>query len=106
MKKLLSPEVAQDPIVNAHRGTISNGSESSARIAGSSSCLCCYKSFSLFRTKQKFCSSRCRLLYWAAGEIVKEYKAGSASGLVNLLRGLGKKDNSEEMAERKELDNK
>src|SRR4030042_573433 len=95
MKKLPSPEVAQDPIVNARRGTISGGPESLAGIRSSAYCLCCQKGFSLMRIKQKFCSSRCRLLYWAAGEIIKEWRAGSASGLVKLLRELSQGESTE-----------
>jgi hypothetical protein len=37
------------------------------------------------RPKQKFCSNRCRLLYWAACEIAKQFQAGRANGLLAIL---------------------
>src|SRR4030042_301948 len=95
MKKLPSPEVAQDPIVNARRGTISGGPESLAGIRSPVSCWCCRRGLRLMRKKKKFCWSRCRLLYWAAGEIIKEWRAGSASGLVKLMREISQRESPE-----------
>jgi hypothetical protein len=92
MKKPPNQGMAQNPFVNAPRGTISDGSDSLPGRTSSGSCLCCLKSFSPIRIKQKFCSSRCRLLYWAAGEIIKEWRAGSASGLTDLMQEMDKKD--------------
>jgi endogenous inhibitor of DNA gyrase (YacG/DUF329 family) len=85
MTKLPSAEVAQNPIVNARRGTISARSEAKAAPISKKPCLSCGQNIRLIRPKQRFCSSRCRLLYWAAGEIVKEYVAGNASGLQDII---------------------
>lgn len=38
--------------------------------------------------RKRFCSPRCRLLRWAVGEIVKDYPAGRASGLRDLIERL------------------
>jgi hypothetical protein len=40
--------------------------------------------------KRSFCSDRHRLLYWAAGEILVEWKKGRADGLRDIIRELGK----------------
>ena len=85
MKVVPGPGIAQDPIVNARRGTISGGSEENPI---RSACLCCSKKFRVTRPTQRFCSSRCRLLFWAAGEIVREYEAGNAAGLREMLERL------------------
>ena len=81
MKKSPDPGIAQNPIVNACRGTISGGSKERAAPINRRVCECCSKLFCIRRSKQRFCSSRCRLLYWAAGEIAREYSAGNACGL-------------------------
>lgn len=39
-------------------------------------------------TDKAFCSDRCRLLYWAAGEIIREWKAGHAEGLRAVIEEL------------------
>jgi hypothetical protein len=39
-------------------------------------------------SRQKFCSSRCRLLSWAIKEIVKDYHAGKLAGVRRLFNGL------------------
>ena len=44
-------------------------------------CLVCGGGFIYYRGHQRFCSSRCRLLRWAARVIVKEYLAGQLPGL-------------------------
>ena len=67
----------------------------SATIAGDSGrksllkhCLCCLAEFRPKNKRQGFCQDRCRLLYWAMGEIVKEYLAGRAAGLEPFIRRL------------------
>jgi len=85
MKKPPPTGMAQNPVVNARRGAILAVSESKAALPGKRSCLCCRKSFAIIRPRKKFCSNRCRLLYWAAKEIQKEYSAGNASGLRDVL---------------------
>ena len=80
--------MVQNPIVNASRAMISGGSEDKGAPTSKRLCLCCAKDFRVIRTKQKFCSSRCRLLYWAAGQILREYSAGKASGLRVILERL------------------
>ena len=88
MKTVSRPGMVQNPIVNASRATISGGSEDKAAPTSSRLCLCCAKGFRVIRPKQRFCSSRCRLLYWAAGQILREYSAGKASGLRVILERL------------------
>jgi hypothetical protein len=88
MKTMLRLGMVQNPIVNASRATISGRSEDKAGSTSRRLCLCCTKGFRLIRPKQRFCSSRCRLLYWAAGQIVREYSAGKASGLRDILERL------------------
>lgn len=88
MKTVSRPGMVQNPIVNASRATISGGSEDKAAPTSKRLCLCCVKGFCVIRTKQRFCSSRCRLLYWAAGQILREYSAGKASGLRDILERL------------------
>jgi hypothetical protein len=44
-------------------------------------CVVCGGSFKHYRGHQRFCSSRCRLLRWAARVIVTEYLAGRLPGL-------------------------
>jgi len=44
-------------------------------------CAVCGASFEYYRNHQQFCSSRCRLLRWAARVIVSEYLAGRLPGL-------------------------
>jgi hypothetical protein len=39
---------------------------------------------------RRFCSSRHRLLFWAAGEILVEWKKGRAPGLTDIIRKLAK----------------
>lgn len=42
------------------------------------------------RRKRRFCSDRCRLLAWAAQELLKAYQEGRASGLGDILGELRK----------------
>jgi len=85
MKKPLPTGVAQNPFVNARRRTILRESESKAALPNQRLCLSCQKKFDQIRPKQKFCSNRCRLLYWAAREIIREYSAGNAAGLREMI---------------------
>jgi len=55
------------------------------------SCSTCGRKFRSKRRRKAeraFCSPRCRLLFWAAGEILEEWKAGRADGLRDLVREL------------------
>lgn len=80
-------QLGQNPLVNASRAKISGKSE---RMDGQKKipCLCCQREVRLSRPKQRFCSSRCRLLFWAAGEIARQFRAGKADGLLMVLPGL------------------
>lgn len=80
--------MVQNPIVNASRATNSGRSEDKAAQISKKLCLCCDKGFRVLRSNQRFCSSRCGLLYWAAGQIVREYSEGKASGLRDMLERL------------------
>ena len=88
MKTVSRPGMVQNPIVNASRATISGGSEDKAVPTSKRLCLCCAKGYRVIRPKQRFCSSRCRLLFWAAREIVREYEAGNVAGLREMLERL------------------
>lgn len=61
---------------------------SDSKLSTLKSCLCCEAEFKPKTSKRAFCKDRCRLLYWAAGEIVKEYQAGRASGLEAFIEQL------------------
>jgi hypothetical protein len=41
------------------------------------------------RTEKSYCSSRCRLLYWAAHVLLEAYREGRADGLRETIRKLG-----------------
>jgi len=83
-------KLPQNPSLTMYRETISGKTSWTT-------CKCCCKfcerEFRALTQKREFCSSRCRLLFWAAGEIVKEFRAGRANGLKNLIQEL--KDESE-----------
>jgi hypothetical protein len=53
-------------------------------------CLCCDREFEPKRSKQRYCCPRCRLLAWAAAELLKEYRAGKIPGLRALIIEFGK----------------
>jgi endogenous inhibitor of DNA gyrase (YacG/DUF329 family) len=89
-KKLRDLEIGQKHIVNARRAAISSMFKKRSMDRIRRACSCCGKEFCVIRPKQRFCSSRCRLLYWAAGEIVKEYRAGNAQGLRKIIGNLGR----------------
>ena len=88
MKTVSRSGMVQNPNVNASRAAISGRPEDKAAPTSNRLCLCCAKGFRIIRTKQKFCSSRCRLLYWAASQVLREYSAGKASGLRDILERL------------------
>jgi endogenous inhibitor of DNA gyrase (YacG/DUF329 family) len=83
-----APETARNPIVNARRGTIEVVPRVEAPRLGIKACTCCAKDFQVLHPRQKFCSNRCRLLYWAASKIVTKYLAGDVPGLEGILRKL------------------
>lgn len=58
-----------------------------ARIAVNA-CPYCLAEIKPGKRGRRFCTPRHRLLYWAAGEIVKEYQAGRAEGLKVLIKRL------------------
>ena len=91
MKELPSLEEAQNPLVNARRATISGQPMSTSGLARAKRlCAFCKKPFAVAGIKQKFCSNRCRLLFWAAGEIVREFQAGNADGLKETVKKIAK----------------
>lgn len=49
------------------------------------SCQFCLKEIKRYRPTQRFCGNRCRLLYWAAGQIAKERELGNAEGIRLLM---------------------
>lgn len=59
----------------------------SRSFGGLRTCLTCQGDFRPYRSKpdQKFCKPRCRRLYWAADELAKEYRAGHADGLKEII---------------------
>lgn len=64
--------------------------EANAREMDSSlrSCDVCGGKFSPYRRTQDTCSPRCRLLRWAARELLKAYREGKINGLRGLLEEL------------------
>ena len=72
-----------DPFVNASSGA--NGASRKEILA---SCGFCLKRFRLYRRSQRFCGARCRLLFWAAGELVREQEAGNAKGIRGIIERL------------------
>lgn len=65
-----------------HPGAISGRSTSAA-------CDCCSRPFEP-RAGQRFCSPDCRLLAWAAGELLKRYLAGDVPGLQSIIDQFGR----------------
>ena len=65
-----------DPLVNAR-----SGANVARRGEILVSCRLCLKTFKPKSRLNRFCSTRYRLLFWAAGEIVREYLAGEAPGI-------------------------
>jgi hypothetical protein len=51
---------------------------------------CKGKNKALTAHERKFCSARHRLLFWAAGEIVKDFQGGRADGLRDIIERLRK----------------
>jgi endogenous inhibitor of DNA gyrase (YacG/DUF329 family) len=51
-------------------------------------CLTCERPFKSKNKKREFCSDRCRLLFWAVSTLVKEWKAGKANGLRDIIQKL------------------
>ena len=72
-----------NPLVNASSGA--NGASSKDILV---SCEFCLKSFQPYRSSQRFCGARCRLLFWAAGELVSEREAGNAAGIQHFIEKL------------------
>ncbi len=79
-----SARIGRNPFVNAPGTT--NGALSKDILVP---CACCLKPFRPKRPPNRFCSSRCRLLFWAAGELVEVVYAGRAEGLRPMLKGFG-----------------
>jgi endogenous inhibitor of DNA gyrase (YacG/DUF329 family) len=52
------------------------------------SCPVCLSSFSRKKHNQEFCSDKCRITSWAAHRFLKEFKAGKADGLKNIIQEL------------------
>ena len=66
---------------NGLRANASFDAKASAPSQNHGRCAICGGSFKYYRGHQHFCSSRCRLLRWAARVIVTEYLAGRLPGL-------------------------
>jgi hypothetical protein len=80
----MKPRTPGNLSLTARTATISGGS----RTWPLKACPCCKAEFRPKNSTQRFCLPRCRLLYWAAGEIVRAYRAGKAAGLKNIIEGL------------------
>lgn len=50
-------------------------------------CAVCLKPYQ-GKARQRFCSARCRLLHWAARELLKTYREGCARGLGPIIAEL------------------
>jgi len=66
---------------NGLRANASFKAKSSTPSQSHGRCAVCGSSFKYYRGHQRFCSSRCRQLRWAARVIVTEYLAGRLPGL-------------------------
>lgn len=75
--------IGLDPLVNA-----SSGANGASRKDILVSCGFCLKRFRPYRRSQRFCGARCRLLFWAAGELVRERAAGNAEGVRDIIERL------------------
>lgn len=51
-------------------------------------CTTCTKEIKSKNPRKEFCSDRCRLLHWTISTLVREYKAGRADGLRDLIQEL------------------
>lgn len=83
MRSPVGSRMGQNPLVNASRGA-NVGSDKDSH----GCCLFCLKELKRYRASQRFCGARCRLLFWAAGEIVREGAAGNAEGIRALIERL------------------
>jgi len=63
------------------RANASLGAKASTPSQSHGRCAVCGGSFKYYRGHQRFCSSRCRLLRWAARVIVAEYLEGRLPGI-------------------------
>jgi len=83
MKIQRDPRLGLNPLVNASSGA--NGASNKDILI---SCEFCLKSFQPYRRSQRFCGVRCRLLFWAAGELVSEREKGNAGGISSFVERL------------------
>lgn len=83
MMRQRDPRMGQNPRVNASRAA--NGDSA---MDSYGSCLFCLKRFKRRSPAQRFCGDRCRLLHWAARELVKERSSGNADGVTDLIEKL------------------
>jgi len=51
-------------------------------------CQVCENPLTDKKSNSKFCSPRCRLLFWAVKVLVKEWKAGRVNGLREMIQKL------------------
>jgi hypothetical protein len=82
-ESLASPSEGCNAAANAAREANGLGPESSI-----GSCQLCLRKLKRQRSSQRFCSKRCRLLFWAARQLVKERASGNAGGIASLLDGI------------------
>jgi len=75
--------IGLNPLVNA-----SSEANGASRKDIFVSCGFCLKRFRPYRRSQRFCGARCRLLFWAAGQLVRERAAGKAEGIRGLIERL------------------
>jgi hypothetical protein len=75
--------IGLDRLVNASSGA--KGAKSKDILVR---CACCLKRFRPYRSSQRFCGPHCRLLFWAAGELVREREAGNAEGVRDIIERL------------------
>lgn len=83
MRMQRNPRMGQNPLVNASRGT--NGAPPKDNLMP---CGFCLKKFRSYRPSQRFCRARCRLLFWAAGELLRERSEGNAEGIRSIIERL------------------
>jgi len=77
------PRIGLNPFVNASSGA--NGTPRKDILV---CCGFCLKRFKPKSRLNRFCGARCRLLFWAAGELVREWAAGNAEGIRGIIERL------------------
>jgi hypothetical protein len=80
-----APRRALTPQGGAISGGLAKGTG-----APTAACECCARPFEP-RPNRRFCSPACRLLAWAAAELLERYLAGTVPGLQPIIEQMGRR---------------